>query len=225
MKKSGFKAYRVPMLLVALSLIPCLGGLARLHSLSGSVPVTLENARFVAAPAPILIHIVAATLYSLLGAFQFSRGLRLRWPAWHRRAGRILVAAGLLSALSGVWMTLAYAIPGSLQGPFLYGVRLAVGLAMAAAIVLGLRSILRRDIPGHEAWMIRAYALGQGAGTQAVLMLPLILIAGEFLGFKRDIVMTVAWALNLAVAEWLIRQRKPAPRPVPTLVSALNSPG
>jgi len=198
------------MLLVVLSLVPVLGGLARLHDLGGGGPITEDNARFVAAPAPILIHIFAATAYSLLGAFQFSRGLRIRWPAWHRIAGRILWVCGLLSALTGMWMTMAYAIPASLQGPLLYGVRLTVGIAMTAALALGLRSILRRNIAGHEAWMIRAYALGQGAGTQVLLMLPLILIMGDFPGLKRDIMMTAAWVLNAVIAEGIIRRRRPA---------------
>ena len=37
---------------------------------------------------------------------------------------------------------------------------------MAASIVLGFTAIRRRDIAAHRAWMIRAYALGLGAGTQ-----------------------------------------------------------
>ncbi len=219
METSRFKAYKVPALLVAFSLIPVLGGMARLHGLAGDGPVTPENARFAASPIPILIHIVTVTVYSLLGAFQFSRGLRLRWPAWHRAAGKVLMFSGLLAALTGLWMTLAYAIPAPMQGPLLFWVRLAVGSGMAAALVLGWRSILRRDIPGHEAWMIRAYALGQGAGTQAVLMLPLILASGEFLGTKRDIVMSAAWALNLAVAEGIIRRRARASAPSPAIVT------
>ena len=39
---------------------------------------------------------------------------------------------------------------------------------MILCLVLGLRAILRRDVPTHRAWMIRAYALGLGAGTQVV---------------------------------------------------------
>ena len=38
---------------------------------------------------------------------------------------------------------------------------------MGAFLVLGFTAIRRRDIPAHRAWMIRAYALGLGAGTQA----------------------------------------------------------
>ena len=39
---------------------------------------------------------------------------------------------------------------------------------MALAIVLGLAAIRRRDIARHRAWMIRGYAIGLGAGTQAL---------------------------------------------------------
>ena len=48
----------------------------------------LGNARFVASPIPVLLHIASVTIYSLLGAFQFSAGLRRRWPGWHRAEGR-----------------------------------------------------------------------------------------------------------------------------------------
>ena len=47
------------------------------------------------------MHIVGAAVYALLGAFQFSARLRRRRPGWHRRAGRVLVVAGLAVALSG----------------------------------------------------------------------------------------------------------------------------
>lgn len=210
MKPLGFAAFKIPLALIALSLVPMLGGLARLHSMSGGSPVTEDNARFVAAPLPILIHIVAATIYSLLGAFQFSPALRARYRTWHRVSGKILLVCGLLAALTGIWMTVAYAIPDRLQGPLLLGVRLVVGTGMVASIWLGWKSVLRRDFASHEAWMIRAYALGQGAGMQAVLMLPLIVILGSVAGWLREILMSLAWVVNLAFAEWVIRRCGPA---------------
>lgn len=210
MKALGFAAFKIPLALIVLSLVPMLGGLARLHSMSGGSPVTQDNARFIAAPLPIVVHIIAATLYSLLGAFQFSPALRARYRTWHRVSGKILVVCGLLVGLTGIWMTVAYAIPERLQGPLLLGVRLVVGLAMVAAIWLGWKSVLRRDFASHEAWMIRAYALGQGAGMQAVLMLPLIVVMGDVVGWLREILMSLAWVVNLAVAEWAIRKSRQA---------------
>lgn len=194
-----------PVVFVVLSVMPALGGIARLHSLS--VPETVDNARFIAAPLPVIVHIVTATLYAMLGAFQFSAGLRRRWPAWHRRAGVVLTLCGLVTGLTGMWMAVGLDIPQRMQGPILMGVRLVVGAVTVAALVLAWVSIVRRDIPAHEAWMIRAYALAQGAATQALLLGPWILISGELVGVPRDLMMTLTWIINAGIAEALIRRR------------------
>ena len=73
-------------------------------------------------------------MFLLLGALQFAPSLRRR--RWHRRAGRIVAPAGLLSALSALWMTLFYAMPSAVTGPGLVVMRLVLGTAMAAAIVV-----------------------------------------------------------------------------------------
>ena len=127
--------------------------------------MTPDTARFAGAPIPVALHIVSAAPYCLLGAFQFSAGFRRRWPAWHRGAGRVVAGLGIVSALSGVWMAARYEEShAAMQGPLLLGVRVIVGLAMAAAIVLAVVAVLRRDFLVHELWMVRAYAMGQGAG-------------------------------------------------------------
>lgn len=210
MTKLSMKDFLVPGLLLALSAVPMVGGVVRLTSLSA--PITAESARFVASPIPVVLHIVGGSLYCVLGAFLFSPALRLRWPRWHRRAGKLLALCGLSAALTGIWMAELYAIPHSLQGPILHVVRVIIGAAMATAIVLGWRSIVRRDVAGHEAWMIRAYALGQGAGTQVLVTLPWIVVFGEAVGPTRDLLLTLAWVINVVVAEWIIRRRTMAPR-------------
>jgi predicted membrane protein DUF2306 len=63
-----------------------------------------SRARVLASPVPVLVHVVGATVYCLLGALQFAPGFRRRRPGWHRAAGRLLVVCGLAAALSGVWM-------------------------------------------------------------------------------------------------------------------------
>jgi Predicted membrane protein (DUF2306) len=214
--------FKAPALLVALSLVPILGGVARLNSLSNGAAVAADDARFFAAPTPVVVHVVAATIYALLGAFQFSTGIRLRWRAWHRRAGVLLLGCALLTGGTGIWMTAAYAIPQSLQGPLLYGVRLVVGVAMLAAIIKGWASIVRRDLAEHEAWMIRAYALAQGAGTQAMIFLPLMLItSGPVLGLTRDVLLSAAWVVNIVAAEWIIRRRRRGYERAPSRTTAL----
>jgi hypothetical protein len=217
-----WKSLKVPLLLLALSVVPVLGGIARLATLTA--PSTAESARFVASPAPFVLHIASSVFFCVLGAFQFSPAIRLRWPGWHRGAGRLLVACGLASGLTGLWMTARYRIPVDLQGPLLHTVRMAVGAAMIGAILASVWSILRRDVPRHEAWMIRGYALGQGVGTQAFVLGPWVLAFGAVDGLPRDLLMTLAWAINAGVAELVIRRRALAARPRPSGLSLAPRP-
>ncbi len=190
--------------LLALALIPVLGGTGRLVEVLGGPEVLPTDARFAASPVPLVVHIVAAVFYAVLGAFQFSARLRRRWPGWHRRTGRLLVALGLAVALSGLWMTLLYPRKEG-TGDILWAARLLVSSGMGVSLILGLGRHPSPDIPRHRAWMTRAYALALGAGTQAFTV-----------GFgeaafgsgvvRTDLMMAAAWAINLAVAEWVIRR-------------------
>ena len=151
----GGSSWRVPLALVVLSLIPVISGSLRLIEAAGGPQLMPVNPRIGASPAPLVVHVLAAAIYAVLGAFQFPARLRRRHPGWHRRSGRILVGAGLAVAGSGLWMTLFYS--GAPGGVLLWAIRLLVGSTMAAAIVLGFTAIRRRDITAHRAWMIRAY--------------------------------------------------------------------
>jgi hypothetical protein len=197
----GGSSWRVPLALVVLSLIPVIAGSLRLLDIAGGPQLLPTNPRIDASPAPVVVHVLAAALYALLGAFQFSARLRRRRPGWHRKSGRILVGAGLLVAGSGLWMTLFYA--GAPGGDLLWGIRLVVGSAMAAFIVLGFTAIRRRDISTHRAWMVRAYALAVGAGTQVFTQ-----GVGEALFVISDLSTAVSvgsgWVINAVVAEWVI---------------------
>src|SRR3954467_15781318 len=134
----------VPTLLVLLSLVPAIAGTARLAQLAGNAPATAANARFVAQPIPVILHILAVIPYSLIGAFQFSPGFRRRNRPWHRAAGRVLGVCGLVAALSGLWMAHFYAWPAG-DGHGVYVERLVFGTAMVGSIVLGIRAAMRRD--------------------------------------------------------------------------------
>lgn len=187
--------------LLFLSFVPAVAGIARVLALrTGDV-----EPRFVEAPGPFVVHALAATTYALLGALQFSRELRIRFPAGHRILGRVVWLAGVLTAGSGLWMTLTYPIPLPQQGTMLFAARLVVGAAMLAALGLGLTRILRRDVVAHEAWMIRAYALGLGAGTQVLLLGVPAIALGELRGVARDVLMIASWVVNALVAEAIVR--------------------
>ena len=192
--------------LILLSLIPMLAGAVRLGELTGGAAPTVHNERFLDSPIPVLVHIISVTVFSLLGAFQFVPARRRRTNRWHRAAGRILLPTGLLTALSGMWMAAFYPHPLG-DGDVLEALRLIFGSAMVASILLGIRGITRRKFIAHGDWMTRAYAIGMGAGTQAILLIPGSIIFGSTHELSRTVLMGAAWVINLAVAESVIRRR------------------
>lgn len=197
----------VPLPLVTLSIIPALFGTLRLVEIFGGPKVMPDNPRIAASPAPAVAHIAGGAVFLILGAFQLSKRIRTHWINWHRRAGRVLIVFGLAAALSALWMTLLYHRQTG-TGTLLHTSRLLFASGMAASLVLGFRAIRRHDLAQHRAWMMRAYALGLGAGTQTITI-----GIGEG-AFGKTVLVTdlstaSAWAINLALAEYLIRS---APR-------------
>lgn len=81
MTSSAKSTWLVPTLLIILTAVPVVAGAVRVAELTGGAEVTPENARFVAAPVPVLLHIVGATLFCVLGAFQFVPGSAAGSPA------------------------------------------------------------------------------------------------------------------------------------------------
>lgn len=205
----GRAQWLAPAALILLSLIPVIAGAARLTELSGGAVATAQNARFLDSPIPVVIHIITVTVYSLLGAFQFVPALRRGRRRWHRMAGRILIPAGLLAALSGLWMSVFYPhVHG--HGDLTLAFRVVFGSAMVLSIVLGIRAIALRDYVQHSEWMTRAYAIGIAAGTQALILIPGSIIFGSTQNYAGAILMGAAWVINLAVAEYVIRRRRRA---------------
>jgi len=217
--------------LLLLSFIPCVGGTIRLIELSlgASFQFLPQKPMISAAPTPVLVHLATAIPYCVLGIAQFLPSVRQQHPKLHRVLGRGLALAGVASVLSGLWMTQFYAYPAEDQSNLLYAVRLSVGFSMLGCFYLGVTHAMKKCIWQHRAWMIRAYALGQGAGTQSLIGIPWVLVTGEITGSPRDFVMTAGWVINILVAEGIIRKmgrnapdREPVQlRPMPSKMTEL----
>lgn len=187
------------------SFIPTFGGLFRVLELTGGPAIAPENLRALAMPFPIVLHILGSFLFCLIGAIQFLPSLRLRHRRAHRAFGRIVAVAGCLSAGSGLWMTHYYSFPISLQGDLLYWARITLGFLMICFIVWSVLAIKSQNVFQHSAYMLRAYAIGQGASTQTFIGIGWMVLYGtEAAGPLRDAMMVFAWALNLLIAEVLI---------------------
>lgn len=202
--QSGLRNHWVPLALVAVVAIPAVAGALRVVELSGGPHLLPANPRMTESPLPVVIHVVSAVTYAVLGAFQFSSSLRRRHPRWHRMTGRVVLPSGLAVAFSGLWMTLFYARqPGTGDLSFVF--RLTFGSALAAAIVLGFSAIRRRDVLTHQRWMIRAYAIAVSAATQMLTLAvgPALFGPGSL---TKDLSLGAAWVINLTVAELVIHR-------------------
>jgi uncharacterized membrane protein len=190
--------------LLALAAIPVTAGVVRLVTLALGVELAPEDGRYFDSPLPVVLHVVAVVLFAVLGAFQFVPGLRRR-RRWHRVSGRIVAPSGIVAALTGLWMTLFYPRLETDSDP-LTAIRVVVVCWMLVSLVLGLAAVRRRDFARHRAWMIRGYAIGMGAGTQAFTLLPLTLVSGTPGPTARVLGMAAGWAINVVVAEWIVRR-------------------
>lgn len=202
--------WALPAGLIALSVVPALAGTARLSELARGAAVTAANARFFAMPVPVVLHLLTVIPFTILGALQVAPAFRQRHPSWHRSMGRALVPCGLIAALTGLWMTLVYPWPAG-DGEALYLERLVFGTAMLVSLLLAIDAIRRRTFAVHGEWMIRAYAIGMGAGTQVLTHLPYYVLVGKPTESSRAVLMGAGWVINVMVAEWIIR-RSPARR-------------
>ncbi|MCZ7422803.1 MULTISPECIES: DUF2306 domain-containing protein [unclassified Micromonospora] len=205
MTSSARSNWLIPAGLLVLAAVPVLAGGLRLAEFAGGAQVLPDGDRITSAPLPVIAHIVAVTVFSVLGAFQFAPRFRRRHRRWHRVAGRLLIPCGLLTALSGLWLTL-FLPPGPFDSDALVAVRVVVSVAMAGSIVLGFGAVRRRDFGRHRAWMIRGYAIGMGAGTQFFTQLAWLAAVGPLTTSGRTGTMTAAWLINVVLAEWIIRR-------------------
>ncbi|WP_404434424.1 DUF2306 domain-containing protein [Microbacterium lacus] len=159
----------------------------------------------------LYVHIVGGAVALVVGPLQSWRGLRARVPRVHRLLGRTYLISVAVASVGG--LMIAPSSPAGFVGFF--------GFSTLAVLWLitgwrAYRSIRRGDVPSHNAWMIRNYAL-TFAGVTLRIWLPLLLLGPLVLGLPWEFdaafanayaaVPFLCWLPNLLVAEWLIRRR------------------
>jgi hypothetical protein len=104
-------------------------------------------------------------------------------------------------------LTLAHT---GISGPVHFWGRIFASAFWILALGIAIYAISKRDILNHQRWVIRAYAIAVPAGSLVFVLLPLVLIFGEDGNdLMFEVVQTAAWPIHLAVAEWMMRRRKP----------------
>ena len=108
-------------------------------------------ANFRAMPGWLLMHMTGGMPALLTGPWQFWSGFRTRYVCQNRWTGRIFLASAAIGCLGAFRMAVNTTF-GWAQGVGL------VGLATAWATTAGMAyyAILKRRIPIHKEWMVRA---------------------------------------------------------------------
>ena len=194
-----------PAGLILLSLVPVVGGALPPHrargrrrssprTTRGSSPRRSRSSRTSSAPPCYCCSARSSSCRRCAGG------------RWHRVAGRILVPAGLLAALSGLWMALFSASPAPTGRRSSSSAWCSAPRWSRASCSASSRSAAATSRT-HSAWMTRAYAIGIGAGTQVFTCLAWILLIGAPGADDAAVLMGAGWVINLAVAEVVIRRR------------------
>lgn len=209
MSKKFILNWRVPLLLLLYGGMNVLFDAMQLGNIQQGPPVNPDeftSMHYFETPLPIVSHILAGIIFNLMSPFQFAPTILRRWPKWHRGSGRLLIGSGLIVGVTGLWMNHYFPAYGGIL-KYTGVVAHSVGLIMSLGI--SLRLILKREIRGHRAWIMRAVACGLGPATQRLIILPIFFIYGTV---NESLVGLVVWAgvlINLAVVERILwRERK-----------------
>jgi uncharacterized membrane protein len=157
------------------------------------------KARFAHYPVKAYLHIIPGGIALILGAVQFSRKLRSRHPALHRRTGLIYVTCVILGATGA--LLIAPMAHGSVANSLGF---VSLGTLWLYSVLQAYRYARAHDFVRHRRWMTRNYALTFAAVTLR-LYLPLLQVVFG-LGFDEAyaVVAWLCWIPNLVIVEWLI---------------------
>ncbi len=131
------------------------------HLQAGTIPDDEYAKRYVEHPWLAAAHIAPGVLYLIGAPFQLAHRIRSKAYWFHRRFGRLLLVAGLLSAIFAI----AFGIPYAFGGFGESAAAVVFSIWMIVCLVLAFRAIKQDRVVDHRRWMIRAFAIGLGVGS------------------------------------------------------------
>lgn len=156
----------------------------------------------------LLIHLVFAAPLLLLPPFQFSRRLRARWPAWHRRAGTLYLVGAIVASAIAIYLGLTFHdIPRRVP-------LLVFSLVWLACGIAAWRTARLRDFAAHERFVARTYAIALAFVLVRVLggvALPLFAfmpdkgtsaLTREWLSFVLPLLAVETWYASSSLRGW-----------------------
>jgi uncharacterized membrane protein len=171
------------------------------------------NPGFLRFPTIVALHVLLGGVYLALAPLQLVGRIRSRHLSYHRWAGRLLVAVGLVAGVTALFMGLVIPFSG-------WGERVIIGLfgsLFLFALVRGFLYVRAGRVALHREWMIRAFAIGLSIATMRLVFVPALIMTSTHAQITTLAVSSfaAAFVLHAAVAELWIRatRRSGAPRP------------
>lgn len=133
------------------------------------------NPGFLQFPTIVALHVVLGGVYLALAPVQFVKRIRSRHIGYHRRAGRVLVAIGLVVGTTALFIGLIIPFSG-------WAERVVIGLfgsLFLFALIKGFVHVRAGRVALHREWMIRAFAIGLSIATQRLIFVPALLVVGD----------------------------------------------
>ncbi|MEH1124875.1 DUF2306 domain-containing protein [Micromonospora sp. CPCC 206061] len=171
------------------------------HLADGPRPVEDADRAYVEHPWLAYLHIAPGVLYLLGAPLQLAYGIRCRHYTLHRRLGRILLTAGLLSGVFAIVFGVLYSYGGAGEA----AASVVFGGWFVGCLVVAFRAVRRDDIVRHRRWMIRAFAVGIGVGTIRIWIILLTELGVLELKESFAPAFWVSFATHVLVAEWWVR--------------------
>ena len=131
------------------------------HLSAGTMPEEDFDQRYVEQAWLAYLHIVPGVVYLFLAPLQLAYRIRSRHYTFHRRLGRMLATAGMISGVFALIFGGLFSFGGLPEA----SAAVVFGLWFLTSLVLAVRAIRRDDIVHHRRWMIRAFAIGIGIAT------------------------------------------------------------
>lgn len=147
-------------------------------------------------------HIIPGGIALFIGWIQFNERIRTKRLTWHRTIGKVYVCAALVSSFAGIYIA-CYATGGIIASSGF----MCLGLFWFYSTFNAYRSIREGNINTHREMMIYSYAACLGAVTLRIYLPILSAVFHDFIKAYL-LVAWLSWLPNLAVAFYIIKQRK-----------------
>lgn len=146
------------------------------------------------------IHVFSAIFVLLAGFTQFSKNIRAKFPAVHKRMGWLYVVVTLFLAGPSGFIIGIYA-NGGVSSKIAFCLLSVLWILFT---VLALLKILKKQVLSHRKWMIRSFALALSAITLRAWKYILVALFHPKPMDVYQIVAWLGWTLNLVIAEIII---------------------